>query len=99
MSDLISQITSDLKKQIDAFEPELEIRDVGTVVEAGDGIARVRGLADVRSQELVEFSDGTKGIAFNLERETVGVITRCEYSASQKDGVALYRPDCFCPGR
>jgi len=80
MSDLISQITSDLQKQIDAFKPELEIRDVGTVVEAGDGIARVHGLADVRSQELVEFSDGTKGIAFNLERETVGVIIMGEYS-------------------
>ncbi|OGO27497.1 MAG: F0F1 ATP synthase subunit alpha [Chloroflexi bacterium RBG_16_54_18] len=80
MSDYISQITSDLQKQIDAFEPELEIRDVGSVVEAGDGIARVRGLADVRSQELVEFSDGTKGIAFNLERETVGVIIMGEYS-------------------
>ncbi len=80
MSDLISQITSDLQKQIDAFKPELEIRDVGSVVEAGDGIARVHGLADVRSQELVEFSDGTKGIAFNLERESVGVIIMGEYS-------------------
>lgn len=84
MSDLISQITSDLHKQIDAFQPELEIRDVGEVVEAGDGIARVRGLADVRSQELVEFSDGTKGIAFNLEQGTVGVIIMGEYSGIEE---------------
>lgn len=80
MSDLITQITSDLQKQIDAFKPELEIRDVGTVVEAGDGIARVHGLADVRSQELVEFANGIKGIAFNLEQDTVGIIIMGEYS-------------------
>ncbi len=80
MSDLIYQITSDLKSQIDAFQPELEIRDVGSVIEAGDGIARVRGLADVRAQELVQFANGVKGIAFNLEQNNVGVIIMGEYS-------------------
>ena len=80
MSDLISQITADLKSQIDAFKPALEVRDVGYVVEAGDGIARVRGLADVRAQELVQFANGVKGIAFNLERDLVGVIIMGEYS-------------------
>ncbi|MEW5869491.1 MAG: F0F1 ATP synthase subunit alpha [Chloroflexota bacterium] len=80
MSDLISQITADLQKQIEAFKPELEVRDVGTVIEAGDGIARVHGLADVRAQELVQFANGVKGIAFNLERDSVGVIIMGEYS-------------------
>jgi F-type H+-transporting ATPase subunit alpha len=80
MSDLIHQITADLKSQIDAFKPELEVRDVGTVVEAGDGIARVRGLADVRAQELVQFANGVKGIAFNLEEGSVGVIIMGEYA-------------------
>jgi F-type H+-transporting ATPase subunit alpha len=80
MSDLISQITADIKKQIDLFEPELEIRDVGNVLEAGDGIARVSGLADVRAQELVQFANGVKGIAFNLENNNVGVIVMGEYS-------------------
>ncbi len=80
MSDLISQITSDLQKQIESFEPQMEVRDVGNVVEAGDGIARVRGLADVRSQELVQFANGVMGIAFNLERENVGVIIMGEYA-------------------
>ncbi len=80
MSDLIHQITADLQKQIEAFQPELEIRDVGTVIEAGDGIARVRGLADVRAQELVEFANGVKGIAFNLEYDNVGVIIMGDYS-------------------
>jgi F-type H+-transporting ATPase subunit alpha len=80
MSDLISQITADLKNQIESFKPEVEIRDVGAVTEAGDGIARVRGLADVRAQELVQFSNGVKGIAFNLEQGNVGVIIMGEYS-------------------
>jgi len=84
MSDLISQITADLKKQIDDFSPEMEIRDVGSVVEAGDGIARVRGLADVRSQELVQFSNGILGIAFNLEADLVGVIVMGEYAEIQE---------------
>ncbi len=79
MSDLIYQITSDLKNQIDAFEPQLDIRAVGSVIEAGDGIARVRGLADVRAQELVQFANGIKGIAFNLEQDNVGVIIMGEY--------------------
>jgi F-type H+-transporting ATPase subunit alpha len=80
MSDLISQITADLKSQIESFQPEMEIRDVGEVLEAGDGIARVRGLADVRAQELVQFANGVKGIAFNLEASNVGVIILGEYS-------------------
>ncbi|MBN2548363.1 MAG: F0F1 ATP synthase subunit alpha [Anaerolineales bacterium] len=80
MSDLINQIAADLKKQIDAFQPELEIRDVGVVIEAGDGIARASGLADVRAQELVEFANGVRGIAFNLEKDSVGVIIMGDYS-------------------
>jgi F-type H+-transporting ATPase subunit alpha len=84
MSDLISQIAADLKQQIDAFQPEVGIRDVGTVVEAGDGIARVRGLGDVRAQELVQFANGVIGIAFNLESRQVGVIIMGEYSSIEE---------------
>ena len=51
MSDLIKDISSDLQKQIEAFEPELKLRDIGTVLDAGDGIARASGLDDVRAQE------------------------------------------------
>jgi len=80
MSDLINQITSDFQKQIDAFKPEYTISDVGTVLEAGDGIARVEGLANVRSQELVQFANGVMGIAFNLEQDKVGVIIMGDYS-------------------
>lgn len=80
MSDQIQRITADLQERIAQFRPSLEIRDVGTVEEAGDGIAQVRGLSKVCSQELVEFTDGTQGIAFNLEAERVGVIILGDYS-------------------
>jgi F-type H+-transporting ATPase subunit alpha len=56
------------------------VSDVGTVSEAGDGIARVFGLANVKSQELVQFANGVIGIAFNLEKESVGVIIMGDYS-------------------
>ncbi len=79
MSDLIKQITGDLQKQIEGFKPELSISDIGVVVEAGDGIARVQGLANVRAQELVQFSNGVLGTAFNLEKDSVGVIVMGEY--------------------
>ncbi|MBK7449590.1 MAG: F0F1 ATP synthase subunit alpha [Anaerolineales bacterium] len=79
MSDLIKQITSDLQKQIDGFKPEFNVSDSGVVLEAGDGIARVQGLAKVRAQELVQFSNGVIGVAFNLEKDNVGVIVMGNY--------------------
>jgi len=80
MTDLIKQITDDLQKQIEGFKPELNISDIGTVLEAGDGIARVKGLANVQAQELVQFSNGVMGTAFNLEKDSVGVIVMGDYS-------------------
>ncbi|MEJ5241295.1 MAG: F0F1 ATP synthase subunit alpha [Anaerolineales bacterium] len=89
MTDLVKQITQELQQQIEAYQPEIGLRDVGTVIEAGDGIARVRGLANVRSQELVQFANGVMGIAFNLEKDTVGVIVMGEY-AGITEGMAVY---------
>ena len=80
MSDLIDNITADLQKQIDSYKPAVEVSEVGTVIEAGDGIARVDGLSAVRAQELVQFANGVMGIAFNLESDSVGVIIMGEYS-------------------
>jgi F-type H+-transporting ATPase subunit alpha len=80
MPDLIKQITKDLQKQIEAYKPEVSVSDIGTVIEAGDGIARVEGLANIRSQELVQFQNGVMGIAFNLEQKRVGVIIMGDYS-------------------
>jgi F-type H+-transporting ATPase subunit alpha len=79
MSDLIKQITGDLQKQIEGFTPEVSVSDIGVVLEAGDGIARVQGLANVKAQELVQFSNGVIGTAFNLEKDSVGVIVMGAY--------------------
>jgi len=80
MADLAKQISSDLQKQIESFQPRVGIADIGNVLEAGDGIARVSGLANVKSQELVQFANGVMGIAFNLEKDAVGIIIMGEYS-------------------
>ena len=80
MTDLIRQITDDIRQQIDGFQPSFEFAEVGTVLEAGDGIARVQGLANVRAQELVQFANGVAGIAFSLEQDKVGVIIMGDYS-------------------
>ena len=80
MAENLEQYTLDLASKINRFETEYSIKNVGKVVEAGDGIARVTGLTDVRSQELVEFENGIKGIAFNLEKDHVGIIIMGDYS-------------------
>lgn len=80
MAEMTSDITKGLLEQIDGFKRERRAVDVGYVEEIGDGIARVTGLDNVRAQELVEFSNGVKGIAFNLEEDNVGVIIMGEYT-------------------
>ncbi len=60
MSDLIKDISESLQKQIEDFQPEFELRDIGNVIEAGDGIARATGLADVQAQELLQFENGDR---------------------------------------
>ena len=89
MSDLIKDISESLQKQIEDFQPELELRDIGNVIEAGDGIARATGLADVQAQELLQFENGMMGIAFNLEAENVGIIIMGEFSEIQ-EGMAVH---------
>ena len=66
-------IVSIIKRQIEEYGDRLTMTEVGTVVESGDGIARVQGLSDVGYNELLEFADGTMGLALNLEEDTVGV--------------------------
>ncbi len=80
MAENLDQFTLDLAQKIQKYELEFTVKNVGTVVEAGDGIAKATGLTDVRSQELVEFDNGTKGIAFNLEKDRVGIIIMGDYS-------------------
>ena len=80
MPDNIDQYTIDLSQKIKNFKPDYSVKNIGIVEEAGDGIARVSGLTGVRSQELVEFENGIKGIAFNIEKELIGIIVLGDYS-------------------
>ena len=69
-----SDIASALKKNLEGFTPSLEGRTVGRVSEVGDGIARVSGLPDCAVNELLEFEDGTVGLALNLDEESIGAV-------------------------
>ncbi|MFO1152266.1 MAG: F0F1 ATP synthase subunit alpha [Rhodospirillales bacterium] len=69
-----AEISEIIKKQIASFGTEAEVAEVGTVLSVGDGIARIYGLDKVQAGELVEFPDGTKGMALNLEEDNVGVV-------------------------
>ena len=69
-----SEVTKILKEQIKKFGEKAEITEVGQVLSVGDGIARVYGLDNVQAGEMVEFSDGSKGMALNLENDNVGVV-------------------------
>jgi len=79
VTESINQITTEFQKFIEEFEPTPGVQTVGIVEEAGDGIARVSGLSDVRAQELVQFENGVLGTAFNLEKDLVGVIIMGEF--------------------
>ena len=69
-----SEVTKILKEQIKNFGDKAEVTEVGQVLSVGDGIARIYGLDNVQAGEMVEFSDGSKGMALNLESENVGVV-------------------------
>lgn len=68
------EIASVIQHEIEQYESELDVREVGTVLETGDGIARVYGLSGVMAGEMVAFPNGVNGLAFNLEENSVGVI-------------------------
>jgi F-type H+/Na+-transporting ATPase subunit alpha len=68
------EVAAILRKQIAGFEKEVDIYDVGTVIQVGDGIARAFGLSKVMATELVEFPNGTFGMVLNLEEDNVGMV-------------------------
>ena len=82
--ELLRDVTASLRQQIEAFVPRLEPVEIGTVLEVGDGIARVSGLANVQASELVEFSSGVLGVAFNLEAKNVGVIITGDHTTIEE---------------
>ncbi|HEV8099885.1 MAG TPA: F0F1 ATP synthase subunit alpha, partial [Gaiellaceae bacterium] len=68
------EITSALRKHVESFTPQVAREEVGRVVMTGDGIARVEGLPSTMANELLEFSGGVLGIAFNLEEREIGCV-------------------------
>ena len=69
-----AEISAILKEQIKNFGKEAEVSEVGQVLSVGDGIARVYGLDNVQAGEMVEFANGIRGMALNLETDNVGVV-------------------------
>jgi F-type H+-transporting ATPase subunit alpha len=68
------EVSAIIRQQLSGFKSEAELEEVGTVLQVGDGIARVYGLTKVQSGELVEFANGLQGIVLNLEEDNVGVV-------------------------
>jgi F-type H+-transporting ATPase subunit alpha len=68
------EISELIRKQIEEFEASVKLDETGIVIKVGDGVARVYGLENVEYGEVVEFEDGTEGVAFNLEEDNVGVV-------------------------
>ena len=68
------EVSAIIRQQLAGFKSEAELEEVGTVLQVGDGIARVYGLTKVQSGELVEFANGLQGIVLNLEEDNVGVV-------------------------
>ena len=81
-----SEITDIIKAQIERYEGKAESVDVGTVVEIGDGIARIYGLAGCMASELLDFGDEVFGLAFNLEEDTVSAIILGDYTGIEEGG-------------
>jgi F-type H+-transporting ATPase subunit alpha len=77
-----NEVSRIIRQQIEKYNQEIKVVNVGTILQVGDGIARIYGLEKVMAGELVEFEDGTIGIALNLESDNVGVVL-------MSDGLAL----------
>src|SRR6184192_62607 len=75
----VAEITSVLKREIASFEQKVQVSEVGTVIEVGDGIARIYGLKGAMAGELLEFENGTMGQVFNLEEDSIGAVIFGEY--------------------
>ncbi|KLV27409.1 ATP F0F1 synthase subunit alpha [Niallia circulans] len=80
MSIKAEEISALIKKQIESYQSEVQVSEVGTVINIGDGIARVHGLDNCMAGELVEFSNGVMGLAQNLEESNVGIIILGPYT-------------------
>ena len=84
------EISSVLKKEIENYQSDLAVDEVGTVLEVGDGIARIYGISNCMAGEMLEFSNGANGLAFNLEENSIGAVILGEF-ATLKEGDEVKR--------
>ncbi|SVC51830.1 uncharacterized protein METZ01_LOCUS304684, partial [marine metagenome] len=82
------QITQLLREQIEKFDVSVDVAEVGEVIQVGDGVARVTGLENVMSSELVELPNGVFGMALNLEEDNVGLVLFGESSLVKEGDLA-----------
>jgi len=87
-----SEVSEILKKQLEGFKSNVELEEVGTVLQVGDGIARIYGLNSVQANELIEFDSGVMGIVLNLEEDNVGAVLLGS-SEEVKEGDTVKRTD------
>ena len=85
-----AEISAILREQLAGLKTETELQEVGTVLQIGDGIARIYGLSNVQSGELIEFENGVQGIALNLEEDNVGAVLLGP-SGDLKEGASVKR--------
>jgi F-type H+-transporting ATPase subunit alpha len=85
-----AEVSQILKQQLEGFKSEAELEEVGTVLQVGDGIARIYGLSNVEANEMIEFDGGVKGIVLNLEEDNVGAVLLGS-SESIKEGDTVKR--------
>ena len=78
------EIRSALERYVSSYTPEISREEVGTVADAGDGIAHVEGLPSAMANELLEFEDGTLGVALNLDVREIGVVILGEYAGIEE---------------
>ncbi len=86
------EVSAILRQQLSGFKSEAELEEVGTVLQVGDGIARIYGLTKVQSGELVEFENGLQGVVLNLEQDNVGVVLLGAFDEI-KEGDTVKRTD------
>src|SRR5699024_8250339 len=96
MSISAEEISTLIKQQIENFDEQIEVSDVGTVIEIGDGIARAHGLDNVLAGERVEFATGVVGMARNLEESNVRIVSLWPFTDS-KEGDEVRRTGRIMP--
>ena len=82
-----SEITRALERHVDEYTPAVGTEQIGRIVEVGDGIARVSGLPGAAVNELLEFEDGTLGLALNLDEDTIGAVVLGEVDNLEEEQI------------